>query len=204
MAVCLGPALGIGPAAPGEGHRWEQRQRPLGGWGPGSSLGGGREGHVPDPSLAFRSSHRPTQMKVGNLQYNLSGCGGGLGGARSDSQLQPRQQPPMPQGVPVGFWLLGSLGVGGHQLSGWPGGWHVALASTGFAEGWRVPALLPRAWAQWGSGQDWGMKGAGHWPGRPSGSDLRNSRPRWPARLFLTAIITGSALASGTMGSGHR
>lgn len=67
VAVCLGPALGIGPAAPGEGHRWEQRQRPLGGWGPGSSLGGGREGHVPDPSLAFCSSHCPTQMKVGNL-----------------------------------------------------------------------------------------------------------------------------------------
>lgn len=30
-----------------------------------------------------------------------------------DSHLQPSQQPPMSQGVPVGFWLLGSLGVGG-------------------------------------------------------------------------------------------
>lgn len=105
--------------------------------------------------------------------------------ALQDSQLQPGQQPPVPQGAPGGFWLLGSLGVGGHQLSGWPGDWHAALASTGFAEGWRVPAPLPRAWAQWGSGQDWGMKGAGHWPGRPSGSDLRNSRPRWPCKAIL-------------------
>lgn len=29
------------------------------------------------------------------------------------------------------------------------------------------------------------MKGAGHWPGRPSGSDLRNSRPRWPCEAIL-------------------
>ena len=67
VAVCPGPALGIGPAAPWEGHRWEERRRPLGGWGPGSSLGGGGEEHVPDASLAFCSSHCPTQMKVENL-----------------------------------------------------------------------------------------------------------------------------------------
>lgn len=58
VAVCLGPALGIGPAAPREGHSWEQRQRPL---------GGGRERHVPDPSLASCSSYCSTQMKVKNL-----------------------------------------------------------------------------------------------------------------------------------------
>ena len=29
------------------------------------------------------------------------------------------------------------------------------------------------------------MKGAGYWPGRPSGSDLRNSRPRWPCKAIL-------------------
>lgn len=36
-----------------------------------------------------------------------------------------------------------------------------------------------------GSGQDWGTKGAGHRPGRPSGSDLRNSRPHWPCEAIL-------------------
>lgn len=59
-------------------------------------------------------------------------------------------------------------GQGTHHLSGQPGGWYVSLTSTSFVEGWRAPTPLPRVWTQWwGRGQDWGMKGAGHWPSWP-------------------------------------
>lgn len=71
--------------------------------------------------------------------------------------LQPSRQPLTCRG-PCGFWLLGSLGVRSPQLSG--------DLEAGM-QPWRPPALqkagesqlLCQAWAQWGSGQDWGMKG---------------------------------------------
>ena len=52
--------------------------------------------------------------------------------ALQDSQLQPRQQPPMPQGALGGFWLLGSLGIG------------TTSSQAGLEAGmqpWRPPAL---------------------------------------------------------------
>lgn len=143
--------------------------------GPWVLPGRGQEGHVPDPWLPLALIRVHTVLP--KLRWKICKTEGCSGGPWSCPQLIPVhfpslvqfiQQPPHSKGPVEVLASREPRREGTHHLSGQPGGWYVSLTSTSFVEGWRAPIPLPRVWTQWwGRGQDWGMKGAGHWPSWP-------------------------------------
>lgn len=140
----------------------------------------------PQNPSSSRSTHRSIQPKVGICDAEDSEHG------RTNRCQFPSW--PCPRATPARY-LGGVLGASG--------GWHAPLAPTSI-----VQAQSPSSFAE-------GASLAGQGPGLDEGGQDTGLAAHLgvicemlvligPSRLFLTAIITGSALDSGTVGSGHR